>query len=117
MLKKLRDKLFQERPKTWTLLLVLLLLALAMRGFAAHGEESTIGEDVLQNQLNVLESQSVQRKGGQTRALDLLNRQDDRIAGQTLNSLKTRNLNRLTLPPLERQLDRSRRPVGSVGAR
>ena len=67
---------------------------------------------ILKNRLNNLESQSIQRSGQGEKALDLLSRQDARIAGQELNSLKTRNPRRSDIFLLQRQLDRSRRPVG-----
>ena len=69
---------------------------------------------VLKNRLNNLESQSIQRSGQGEKALDLLSRQDARIAGQELNSLKTRNPRRSDIFLLQRQLDRSRRPVGRI---
>ena len=69
---------------------------------------------ILKNRVNNLESQSVQRLGQGEKALDLLSRQDARIAGQELNSLKTRNPRRSDTFILQRQLDRSRRPVGSI---
>ena len=106
-----------ERPKIWTVLFCLLLLALALRGMAAEAEDSVTSDILLKNALNNLESQSIQRREGRTRSLDLLNRQDDRAAGQRLNMLKTKDPRRSSLPLLERQLDRSRRPVGSFGAR
>ncbi|MEM8951175.1 MAG: hypothetical protein AAGA21_11310 [Pseudomonadota bacterium] len=74
-------------------------------------------EALLKNALNNLESQSIQRRGGKTRSIDLLNRGDDRVAGQRLNMLKTKDPRGSSLRLLERQLDRSRRPVGSFGRR
>jgi hypothetical protein len=77
---------------------------------AASAEDQTVVEErVLTNRLNNLESQAVQRRGRAPSTFDLLNRQDDKIAGQTLNRLKTENPRSSVLPRLERKLDRSRR--------
>lgn len=93
------------------------LLILALGDMPSHAGDGGDVESVLRNQLNNLESQSIQRRGQETRSLDLLNRQDDKVAGQRLNMLKTKDPRRTSLPRLERQLDRSRRPVGSFRPR
>lgn len=78
----------------------------------AEDENADVAEQVLQNRLNNLESQAVQRRGREPTTIDLLNRQDDKIAEQSLNALKTRDLRNSDLPILERRLDRSRRLDG-----
>lgn len=88
-------------------------MLLVSGGMTADADQSAIEESILQNRLNQLESQSIQRRGQDRRVQDLLNRQDDRLAGQKLNSLKTRDLRNRDVPRFERQLLRSRRPTGS----
>lgn len=97
--------------------LSLAILLIALRVGAADAEQSTVAEGVLNNRLNNLESQAIQRQGRSQSVLDLLNRQDSRLAGQALNTLKTRSPRNTAIPLLDRKLDRSRRPVGTFGRR
>lgn len=92
---------------------MLVLLAPMLGATAAEDEE--IDEQVLKNRLNNLESQAVQRDGREPTTLDLLNRQDDKIAGQKLNTLKTKKPGSDIIRRLERKLDRSRRLQDRVG--
>ena len=83
----------------------------------AQAEQPDAEEAILKRRLDNLESQAVQRQGREPGVLDLLKRQDDRIAGQALNTLKTKNPRGTAVPLFERKLDRSRRPLGSFGDR
>ena len=80
---------------------------------AAGAEQTDIAEAVLKTRLNNLESQAIQRRGREARGLDLLNRQDDRVAGQALNALKTIKPRSTAVPLLEGKLQRSRRLIGA----
>ncbi|MEZ5931084.1 MAG: hypothetical protein R3F54_03890 [Alphaproteobacteria bacterium] len=80
----------------------------------AGSDQPEIAEQVLQNQLNNLESQAVQRQGRSPTAADLLSRQDGKLAEQELRALKTRDPRNRKLPLLERQLDRTQRSPGSL---
>ncbi len=88
---------------------ILISLLLSLSSAVSAGDQKVIDERVLTNRLNNLESQAVQRQGRASNALDLLNRQDDRVAGQTLNRFRTERPRSTVLPRLERKLDRSRR--------
>ena len=85
---------------------------IALQSAVALAEQPSVQENVLINRLNSLESQAVQRQGREPVVSDLLRRQDDRLAGQALNTLKTRNLRNTAIPLLENKLNRSRRPLG-----
>lgn len=96
---------------------VLIALLITCQSWTARADQPDVAERVLNNRLNNLESQAIQRQGRERRTQDLLTRQDDRIAGQALNTLKTRNTRSTAVPLLERKLLRSRRPVGSFDRR
>ncbi len=89
-----------------------ILLITSLLNVASAADTKVVGERVLENRLNGLESQAVQRRGRVPTTLDLLNRQDGIIAGQTLNRLKTERPRSRSLHRLERKLDRSRRTRG-----
>ena len=91
---------------------IVILLITSLLNVASAADPTVIGERVLKNRLNNLESQAIQRQGRVPTTLDLLNRQDDIIAGQTLNRLKTERPRSRFLHRLERKLDRSRRTRG-----
>ena len=84
-------------------------LLLGLIGTASVADQTAIEERTLTNRLSNLESQAIQRRRSTSNTLDLLNSQDDKIAGQTLNRLKTEHPRSTVLPYLERKLDRSRR--------
>ncbi|MGI9488572.1 MAG: hypothetical protein ACR2RF_22365 [Geminicoccaceae bacterium] len=96
---------------------LLVALLITCQSEIAMADQPDVAERVLNNRLNNLESQAVQRQGRERRPQDLLARQDDRIAGQALNALKTRRLRSTGVPLLERKLSRSRRPVRTFGRR
>ncbi len=96
---------------------MLLALLIAHQGAIVEAGQPDAVERVLNNRLNNLESQAVQRQGRERRPQDLLTRQDNRIAGQTLNTLKTRRVRSATVPFLERKLSRSRRAVRALDRR
>lgn|GEM_PF-6995788 len=77
----------------------------------AGDDKSEIAERILLNRLNNLESQAVQRRGREPTTIDLLRKQDDRLAGQALNMLKTKDVRNRNIPLLRGKLDRSRRPA------
>ncbi len=91
----------------------LIALFITCQSAPLQADQPDVAERVLNNRLNNLESQAIQRQGRERRPQDLLARQDDRIAGQALNALKTRRLGSATVPLLERKLLRSRRAVRS----
>ena len=93
----------------------LVALLIICQSAIAVADQPDVAERVLNNRLNNLESHTVQRQGRERRPQDLLARQDDRIAGQALNALKTRRLRSTAVPLLERKLFRSRRPVRTFG--
>ncbi|MEM7043903.1 MAG: hypothetical protein AAF543_13925 [Pseudomonadota bacterium] len=93
-------------------LLVFIALLAMPPSLSAEPASSDLDRNILNNRLNNLESQAIQRRGREGKTLDLLNRQDDRLAGQALNRLKTASPRNEAIPRLERRLDRSRRPVG-----
>lgn len=97
------------------LLCLLVLLVLALQSGVVTAEPPTIEESVLENRLNNLESRTIQRQQQEQKTLDLLKRQDDKIAGQALDGLKTRRPLGDNIPRLERKLDRSRRIIGRPG--
>jgi len=84
---------------------------LTMQSAFAEGGQSTIDENLLRYRMNNLESHSVQRRGRAPTIVDLLNRQNDKRAGQALNSLKTRDIRNKKIPLFEGKLRRSRRPA------
>lgn len=86
-------------------LIVLLIISQSAQLWA---DQSDVAERILNNRLNNLESQAVQRQGRERRTQDLLVRQDDKIARQALNSLKTRRLRSTAVPLLEQKFSRSR---------
>ena len=90
----------------------LILLIASIATGASADDQTVIEERVLKNRLDGLESQAIQRQRREPTTLDLLNRQDDAIAGQTLNRLKTERPRSRSLHRLERKLDRSRRTRG-----
>lgn len=67
-------------------------------------------EEVLDLQLDGLESRVLQRQTRAPRTSDLQIDQDQRIAEQRLRTLKTRTPRNARLPLYERQIDRIRRP-------
>ena len=90
---------------------MVLVAALAMTaGSSAEPVVPDVEESLLRNRLNNLESQAVQRQGRDATVLDLLNRQDGRIAGQRLNSLKTQDPRSTAIPSLQRRFERGQRP-------
>ncbi|NJO36581.1 MAG: hypothetical protein HC871_01880 [Rhizobiales bacterium] len=93
-------------------LLILVVCCLAGQAARAGSDRDEIAEQVLQNRLSNLESQAVQRRGRSPTIVDLLNRQDRRLAEQALNALKTRDAGDRSIPLLERRLDRHRHPRG-----
>ncbi|MGI9500041.1 MAG: hypothetical protein ACR2P3_08385 [Geminicoccaceae bacterium] len=97
--------------------LALIILLVSLESVLAIAEQSDISERVLNNRLNNLESQAIQRQGRERNIIDLLKRQDDKIAGQALNALKTRSPRHTAVPLLERKLFRSRRPAGRFTSR
>ncbi len=90
---------------------LLVTLLIAYQSTLAGADQSDVAERALNNRLNNLESQAIQRQGRERRPQDLLARQDDRIAGQALNALKTKRPRSTAVPLLERKLDRSRSPL------
>ena len=90
---------------------VLVALLAMTPGVWAEPASSDADENLLRHRLNNLESQAVQRQGRAGTALDLLNRQDGRLAGQALNRLKTRDPRNTGIPLLERRFERSQRPL------
>lgn len=95
----------------------LIVLFIALQNPLAAGDPADVETRVLKNRLDNLESQAVQRRDREPTVLDLLRRQDDRLAGQALNTLKTKRPRSTAVPLLERQLFRSRRPAGRFDPR
>ncbi len=87
---------------------ILVALLIAYQGMPVAADQPDVAERVLNNRLNNLESQAIQRQTRGPRLQDLLARQDDRIAGQALNALKTKRPRSTAVPLLERKLNRSR---------
>ena len=85
----------------------------AQAAFAGDGQ-AKVEENLLRYRLNNLESQSVQRRGRTPTIVDLLNRQNDKRAGQALNRLKTRDIRNKNIPLFEGKLRRSRWPAGRL---
>ena len=90
----------------------LLVIFVGITSVSVRADQSEVGRRVLNERLNNLESQAVQRRGRDQKLIDLLNRQDDRAAEQALNALKTKRPRDTTVPLLQQKLERSRRPVG-----
>lgn len=98
-------------------LFVLAFFLIAFPSLLVSADQLSLEESVLTNRLNNLESQAVHRRSKGPVTLDLLNRQDNKLAGQILNRFKTESPGSTALPRLERKLDRSRRPFGRIGVR
>ncbi|MGI9433764.1 MAG: hypothetical protein ACR2Q4_02860 [Geminicoccaceae bacterium] len=88
-----------------------MIIVLGMAVGPACADE--LGDDVqiLDHQLDNIESRTLQRPTGQGRTSDLLVRQDLRVSEQRMKTLKTRTPRDTRLPLLERQLDRAQRPT------
>lgn len=97
--------------------LILACLFVAVPTTYAAAEQNAVEKSVLTNRLNNLESQAIQRRGKGATTLDLLNNQDNKIAGQALNRLKTKRPRSDIIPRLERKLDGIRRPGSRFGRR
>ncbi|MGI9451665.1 MAG: hypothetical protein ACR2QH_13675 [Geminicoccaceae bacterium] len=95
-----------------TCVFFLLVILVESVSVSAHADQSEVDVRVLNERLNNLESQAVQRRGRDQKLIDLLNRQDDRVAEQALNALKTKRPRDVTVPLLQQKLERSRRPIG-----
>jgi hypothetical protein len=92
--------------------LVLPLLACAGGGML-HAEDA----DDVDDRLDRLESRVIERSPLPPRISDMQTRQDLGVVEQELRSLKTRKPNRRDIPLLERQLDRTKRPVDIIKSR
>jgi len=93
---------------SWRLLSIIIGLIFCQTALAESDRSKTV-DPVLLNRLKNLESQAIQRRGRAPTIVDLLRRQNDRLAGQALNTLKTKDVRNRNLPLLKRRLDRSRR--------
>jgi hypothetical protein len=92
--------------------LVLPLLACA-GGAMLHAEDA----DDVDDRLDRLEIRVIERSPLPPRISDMQTRQDLGVVEQELRSLKTRKPNRRDIPLLERQLDRTKRPVDIIKSR
>lgn len=89
----------------WTLILM-------VGSLSALADPLASETNVLDLQLDGLESRVLQRQGRPPRTRDLITDQDRRIAEQQIRALKTRSPRNARIPPFERQLDRIGRPTG-----
>ena len=96
-------------------LLFIAPILLALAAAAASAEPplppSETETDILDEQLDQLESRVIQRQDRPPRTRDRLTDSDLGVAERKLNALKTRQPQNAQTPLMERQLDRARRPI------
>lgn len=90
----------------------LVVVLLAVIGLPACADQPIEPADILDYQLDRLESRVIQRQGRPPRTRDLLTDGDLRVSEQRLNTLKTKTPRSGKIPLLERQFDRIQRPIG-----